>query len=66
MWAQNAYRYALLLLRAKGVKLAEIFYWSSPIHFVFVHGDCSPDQTTLEGSSGTSIMTCTGGSGFSF
>ena len=28
--------------------------------------DCSPDQTTLEGSSGTNIMTCTGGYGYSF
>ena len=26
----------------------------------------SPDQTTLEGSSGTSSMTCTGGRGYSF
>ena len=26
----------------------------------------SPDQTTLEGSSGTSSMTCTGGYGYSF
>ena len=26
----------------------------------------SPDQTTLEGSSCTSIMTCTGGCGYSF
>ena len=26
----------------------------------------SPDQTTLEGSSGTSSMTCTGGCGYSF
>ena len=25
-----------------------------------------PDQTTLEGSSGTSSMTCTGGCGYSF
>jgi len=25
-----------------------------------------PDQTALEGSSGTSIMTCTGGCGYSF
>jgi len=26
----------------------------------------SPDQTTLEGSSGTGNMTCTGGCGYSF
>jgi len=26
----------------------------------------SPDQTTLEGSSGTSSMTCIGGCGYSF
>jgi len=26
----------------------------------------SPDQTTLEGSSGTRSMTCTGGCGYSF
>jgi len=26
----------------------------------------SPDQATLEGSSCTSIMTCTGGCGYSF
>jgi len=26
----------------------------------------NPDQTTLEGSSGTSSMTCTGGYGYSF
>jgi len=26
----------------------------------------SPDQTTLEGSSGASSMTCTGGCGYSF
>jgi len=26
----------------------------------------SPDQTTLEGSDGTSSMTCTGGCGYSF
>jgi len=26
----------------------------------------SPDQTMLEGSSGTSGMTCTGGCGYSF
>jgi len=26
----------------------------------------SPDQTMLEGSSGTSSMTCTGGCGYSF
>ena len=26
----------------------------------------SPDQTTLDGSSGTSSMTCTGGCGYSF
>jgi len=38
MWAQNAYRYALLLLRAKGVKLAEMFYWSSSVRFAFLHG----------------------------
>jgi len=25
-----------------------------------------PDQVTLEASSGTSVMTCTGGCGFSF
>ena len=25
----------------------------------------SPDQTTLEGSSGTNSMTCTGGCGYS-
>jgi len=28
--------------------------------------DGSPDQTTLEGSSGTSSMTCTGGCGYRF
>jgi len=29
-------------------------------------GAATPLQTTLEGSSGTSIMTCTGGCGYSF
>ena len=29
-------------------------------------GLIGPDQTTLEGSSCTSIMTCTGGCGYSF
>jgi len=28
--------------------------------------DSCPDQTMLEGSSGTSSMTCTGGCGYSF
>ena len=38
MWTQNAYRYAWLILHAKGVKLAEMFYWPSSINFAFVYG----------------------------
>jgi len=38
--------------------------WSDRDWFVRVQS--SPDQTTLEGSSGTSSMTCNGGCGYSF
>jgi len=39
-------------------------YWYS--YFLPTWPDRSPDQATLEGSSCTSIMTSTGGCGYSF
>jgi len=51
----------------------EIIAVCSQIHTKHINTLCGqnvellrPDQTTLEGSSGTSSMTCTGGCGYSF
>jgi len=39
---------------------------ATPLQRGLIGTQTSPNQTTLEGSSGTSIMTCNGGSGYSF
>jgi len=36
------------------------------IYLLQSRSTCSPDQATLEGSSCTSIMICTGGCGYSY
>jgi len=45
-------------------KYADIYSLLFPSNVVW--SGLRPDQTTLEGSSGTSSMTCTGGYGYSF
>jgi len=42
---------------------SDLFYCKVTLH---VSGVTAPDMATLEGSSCTDIMTCTGGCGYSF